>query len=442
MKLGSRPRLVVAIAVVVIGSVVGPTVLANLEGYEISVEGSIDVPDRTIDPDEVPGNYTISAIGIVEPGKDIRVTVDGPAGEVYDIQLRGEDQQIKKAEYVQEGQTEAAFTTGDLPPGVYFVVVDPESSDEWAGIHPIVVEGYEVKGAWGALPESTEAGSEITVAASMGQRSESDQLLAEDTPADVVIKEVSGEAYQRISLSPSDGDYSRTTFSFTKTITLDVSPGEYNVYVAARGTGTINGENAPVGVNSSAGTIRVTGPSTPTPAPTPTPTSTPTPTDTPTPTPSPTTLPPTEPPTATTLPPTDPDTPTEPPDTPMEPRDTPTEPPDTPTEPPTTEPPTTEPPTEPRDTLTGPPDTPTEPPDTPTDVVVTPPPIDTAEETPTLARPSTDTPTDDVVITPGSGTDGTDGTDDPTVTGGQPGFTLLGTIVVILFLVGAWLRRS
>jgi hypothetical protein len=54
----------------------------------------------------------------------------------------------------------------------------------------------------------------------------------------------------------------------------------------------------------------------------------------------------------------------------------------------------------------------------------------------------TPTGTPDAVITPGDpGTEGTNGTDDQTTTDGQPGFTLLGTLAVILFLVAGRRRQ-
>jgi MYXO-CTERM domain-containing protein len=80
---------------------------------------------------------------------------------------------------------------------------------------------------------------------------------------------------------------------------------------------------------------------------------------------------------------------------------------------------------------------------TPTDVIVTPPPLDPPNETATLARPSTDTPTSDAIITPGAPeTDDRNASDEPTVTGGQPGFTALGALAVLLLFLAVGRRRS
>ena len=428
----SRTFLVVAIAALVVGGVVGPGVLADSNDYEITVEGSLSIPEQKVNPEEVPGKFTVSSVKVVNPGEEFTAEIDAPSGESYRVQLRNPDGTNLDTSLGKTGDSTIKVATGsssdnpyrldgDLSPGMYFIAIYGDDGN-YKDIHPVLIEEYDVAVEWENVPTEGQSGAEISVTANVTRIAYGGQSISY---VDIVVTDGENFHNQSISLTP---DYTSQYRVYSGSVTLDsdsLPPGDdYSVYVVARGSEKIKDLAVPVGVSERrAFSITEQPTATPTPVPTPTPTPTPTPppetpTPTPTPTPPPETPTPTPPPetptpTPTPTPPPETPTPTPPPETPTPtltptpppetPTPTPTPPPKTPTPTPTPDPPTptpTPPPETPTPTPTPPPETPTAtptpPPETPTPTPTPTPPPETPTPTPTPTPPpptSAPTPT-------------------------------------------------
>jgi len=93
----TRPRFFLVLGVaLVIGSLwIGASIVSSDSAYSISVTDpdTVDIPERTVDPDEITGSFTVSRLVAVQKGQSFTVDVSAPAGAEYDLQLR--DDQIQ-----------------------------------------------------------------------------------------------------------------------------------------------------------------------------------------------------------------------------------------------------------------------------------------------------------------------------------------------------------
>ena len=381
-----RPRraLLATLALLVVGSVLMPAVLADTHDYRISVDGSVPVPEQTkrVDESGVEGEFTFDAIKAVDPGEEFTARVDGvPSGDAYSLQVHRftDDGNLRtQRNYGMTGNDETTVEAPDTP-GLYFLSAN---TDNFESLYPFIVQNYNVDVDWEEVPSAAESGSKIDVSATVTLRGKTVASRIEDVEV-VIANEgtLHNETIPRVDVAED-----RRSFTYSGEVTVDeevLSPGDdYSLYVAARGPDTLEGLRIPVGISEQRA-FEVTEPttSTPTPSTTQTPTSSVTPTST----------------ASTTQTPTDPVTPTS---TPGSSTQTATVP----------ETPTT---TEYTGTL--------------------------RPQTGTLAPGDNTTPTETGgIITPGAPE--TESTDEETVTGGQPGFIVVATLLVLLFV--AVLYRS
>jgi hypothetical protein len=376
-----RPRraLLATLALLVVGSVLMPAVLADTHDYRISVDGSVPIPEQTkrIDESGVEGEFTFDAIKAADPGEEFTARVDGvPSGEGYNLRVSrftdGGELRIQRS-YAMTGNDETTVEAPDTP-GVYFLSAN---TDNYESLYPFIVQEYDVDVDWGTVPDAAEVGSEVSVSAEI-TRSANPAERQQIKYVDVVI--ANEETLHNETLRPTEE--SKRSFTVSGSITVEEtsltpSGGPYALYVAARGPDTLEGLRIPVGISEQRA-FEVTEPTTSTPTPS-------------------TTLTPTA---TSTRTPTDPVTPTSPPESSTQ-------------------------------TATVP-ETPTTTDDTGTLPTLRP-------RNGTLVPGDNTTPTETGgIITPGAPETG--GTDEETVTGGQPGFIVLATLLVLLFV--AVLYRS
>ncbi|WP_155120590.1 FixH family protein [Haloprofundus marisrubri] len=202
----------------------GTVVLADNPDYSISVENSVDVPDRTLTLQGT--DYDVSEIGSVEPGEDIVVNADGPDGESYRVLLYNSEQQSEYRSDLQSGSSTVSFDTGPLTPGSYLALVyGPQGDIEQ--VQPVVVNGYDVSQS---VPESTTAGESTEVTIEVSPREDAPEM--NEVEVAVVAQ---GEATQRVTAT-KDGD------QYVASVTFD-SSGTYELYTTVRGTDTYNDRN-------------------------------------------------------------------------------------------------------------------------------------------------------------------------------------------------------
>jgi hypothetical protein len=378
MDVRSRRALLATLALLMVGSVLMPAVLADSHEYRISVDDSVPIPEQTkqIDESGVEGEFSFSAIKAVDPGERFTARVDGvPGGDAYSLRVERftDDGSLRiQGNNAMTGNDEATVGAPDTP-GLYFLSA---YTDNYESLYPFIVEEYDVGVDWGTVPDAAEVGSEISVSAEI-TRSTNPADRQQIKYVDVVIANEETLHNETLRLT----EHSETSFTVSGSVTIEegsLSPdnGPYSMYVAARGPDTVEGLRIPVGISEQR-VLDVTEPTTPTPTPSATPTQPSTSASTSSATPTATTEPEAQ--TATV------------------------------------------------------PETPTATDDTGTLPTLRPP-------SETLVPKDDSTPTETGgIITPGAPE--TDGTDDETVTGGQPGFIIVATLLALLFVTMLYRNR-
>jgi len=197
--------------------------------YDISIAGSVDTPDRVVTLEGT--DYTVSAIGVVDPGEPIQVSVDAPADTTYDLYLYNEEKQ--QEDRIDDAGASATFD-GNYPAGSYVVGVYADGNFE--AVHPVVVRSYDVTLE---TPASAETGETVEFTADVENVAGTEQDL--DTVQIVVSKD--GDEQVLTATKSADGTYTATT-------TLSET-GEYLVYANARSADSVNGQKELIGVSRS-----------------------------------------------------------------------------------------------------------------------------------------------------------------------------------------------
>ncbi|WP_049980129.1 hypothetical protein [Halolamina rubra] len=197
--------------------------------YDLAIDGSVDTPDRVV---TLEGNeYTVSAIGVVDPGEPIQVSVEAPTNTEYDLYLYNDDR--RSEDRINDAGTSETFD-GDYPSGSYMVAIYADGN--FITVHPVVVRSYDVTID---APATAEAGEEIELSVSVEN--------VQGTPTDLegvqIVLSNNGEAETLTATETGDGTYTATT-------TLSET-GDYLVYANARGSDTVDGEHELVGVSQS-----------------------------------------------------------------------------------------------------------------------------------------------------------------------------------------------
>ena len=228
-----RPVLVTAalgvVAVSLLLTAVTSPVVADTE-YEISVEGSVDTPTRTVELEGA--TYNVSAIGKAESGESIDVTVQAPdPDQDYDVYLYNSDRQIVEGES-GEGNDTVTFDLTDLDAGTYVFAVQERGANQV--IHPFIIKGFDTTID---APTSATVGDDVTVEVTTDQLSDN----ATNDRVEVVI--AGDEQLTRTTATGSDDTYTATID------TGGLDPGSYRVYANVRGEEVVFDERVIFGVS-------------------------------------------------------------------------------------------------------------------------------------------------------------------------------------------------
>ena len=228
-----RPVLVTAalgvVAVSLLLTAVTSPVVADTE-YEISVEGSVDTPTRTVELEGA--TYNVSAIGKAESGESIDVTVQAPdPDQDYDVYLYNSDRQIVEGES-GEGNDTVTFDLTDLDAGTYVFAVQERGANQV--IHPFIIKGFDTTID---APTSATVGDDVTVEVTTDQ-------LSDNATNDRVEVVIAGDAQLTRTTATGNDD------TYTATIdTGGLDPGSYRVYANVRGEEVVFDERVIFGVS-------------------------------------------------------------------------------------------------------------------------------------------------------------------------------------------------
>lgn len=251
MDTRSRRVFVAALVLTVAVGVITPATVADSHEYRISVNDSVPIPEQTREIDEsgIEGEFVFTGIRAVDPGEEFTAEVSGiPDRESPTLNLKefvdGETLRDRDFEYL-DGDGRATFSAPE-DPGLYFLAVDTGTLES---LYPIIVQEYNVDVDWDTVPDSAKSGTEISVSAEI-TRSANPEDRTRVRYVDIVIANDEGIHSEAIPVV----DGSETSFTVSGSITVDedlLSPDDspYSVYVAARGSETLEGLRVPVGVS-------------------------------------------------------------------------------------------------------------------------------------------------------------------------------------------------
>ncbi|WP_311173111.1 hypothetical protein [Halobellus ordinarius] len=210
------------------GTGVVPTV-SGQSSFTISVDGAVDVPERTV---EFQGSsYQITAIAKADPGETIDVSVDAPSGEEYDLYIYNDEQRIEDNRR-GTGEESFQFSLDGYTAGSYTIALQYDGSFE--KVHPLVVRGYAV---------SVDAPAAATVDSTINVSVDASKLRGDDLERiDVAV----ANDDDRVSTTADHQSGS----TYTANISLDGLPaGDYDVFATVRGPDDAFGEDEALGLN-------------------------------------------------------------------------------------------------------------------------------------------------------------------------------------------------
>jgi hypothetical protein len=208
------------------------TVSAQADEYDISIDSSIDTPDRTVTFDGQ--SYGVTAVKQADPGDSISVTADAPEENFVEVYIYNSDRQIVDSKEIEAGSSRPATVSFDLSgysSGSYVVALSYDG--EIRAVHPLIVRAYDVSIT---APNEAPANEQITLSSNISQ-------IRPGTKSGVEFVILSDADTLRINASEIDGIYEATTdFS-------SLSPDDYSVYATVRGSEEIAGNDVRLGLS-------------------------------------------------------------------------------------------------------------------------------------------------------------------------------------------------
>lgn len=223
---GSTTVLVVAC---VLGGLLTVGGVAGVQGYDLSVAGSVDTPDRTIPVDG--HQFTVTEVASVAPNGTLAVDVAAPDDGEYELLLYDSDRRIVTSVDAHANGSHEIQTDG-LEPGSYLLVL---RDDEVRAVHPVVVDGYAVDVD---APDAAQTGTSTRVVVSV------DGVQSSGEPHRVTVVASNGEeTVSAVAEREADGRY------VAALDLADVPPGEYAVLASVHGEEEVHGRQEPLGLS-------------------------------------------------------------------------------------------------------------------------------------------------------------------------------------------------
>lgn len=225
--------LVLALALL-FGLVVGVSSVVADDEYDLAVTepSPVEIPDRTTTFDST--DYTITAISRAQSGTSVTVeTTVNNSGERHVVSLYNGDRNIVTSNQ-GTGNSTMEFDTDGLEAGSYMFALDVDG--EITKIHPLVIPAFTV--SIDDAPSSTVKGDNATVEAAVSRIEDEKSIDS----VEVVIADDGTET--RLEMDSVGSETYRKNVS-----TDEFSTGDYRVYVAVRGTETVEGSKELIGVS-------------------------------------------------------------------------------------------------------------------------------------------------------------------------------------------------
>lgn len=198
--------------------------------YEISVENSIDTPDRnvTVDGDR----YRVTSIARVESGDSATVSVTAPDDAEYDLYLYNSDRQVV-ATSGESGGTSWTLDSSDYAPGSYVVAVYG-SDGRYKAVQSLVFSAYDVRVD---APETLGDGSASTVGVELSS------VAGSENVSSVEAVFANNETTRRIEATNAGNG------AYEARLPADLPQGEYRLYAVVRGEEGYEGRTELLGIS-------------------------------------------------------------------------------------------------------------------------------------------------------------------------------------------------
>jgi len=222
------PRRWVVLTLALLLVVVGPTVLAG-PGETLTVEDSVDIPDRTATYDGE--EYAITAVKRAGPGDTIRVSVTVVDDDPYRVHVRNADDDLVESSNRLTENTTVEFNLTEYESGTYLVGLNQDG--RYRAIQPLLVRGYAVSAS---VPDEAEAGGTLDVSGEVS--------YLRGNESEVVQVVVGNDTTAVRTNATRDGD------TFKATVPLDeFDAGTYAAYAVVQGPDEAFGEPEILGVS-------------------------------------------------------------------------------------------------------------------------------------------------------------------------------------------------
>lgn len=225
----------VIIILVVVGGVVAGVSAELSNDHSISIEGSMDIPDRTVETEW--GEATISEIGKEQRGDSLDVSTNAPTNDSYVLSIVNSQETILRSEG-GTGDVDKTFgltgTAGE--PGTYVVAMTKDGGDEAEAVEPFIVEGYDVE----QQATDISKGEELTVSVTLTKiesRVESPQVVNVTLTGNNELRAVEAAKIDELQYE--------ATFE-----TGSLSTGNYEVFTGVEGSDSIYGVDELIGLSS------------------------------------------------------------------------------------------------------------------------------------------------------------------------------------------------
>lgn len=200
--------------------------------YAVSTGSEIDTPTRTV---EVEGSqYTMSSVATATVDGSVAISVQVPSDTSYVLDIYNDDEQaVVDTHSGYESQTESIDLSG-VEPGTYAITLKNDGNVE--AVKPLVVEGVSVSLS---VPSEIDATDSLTVTV------ETASIDGETEPQNVEVAVWNGDETIRVDATDTgSGTYEATV--------EELAAGDYQVYAAAQGSGTVMGEPNAIGISDGA----------------------------------------------------------------------------------------------------------------------------------------------------------------------------------------------
>jgi len=216
--------------------------MAEQQNFTLEMDSSVAVPEETISPDEVDGEYRITQVGLSLPGESITVDITPPDEQFYVVYLRNQngDPVDDPIQNLEGEQTVTLDATGE-PAGSYVITVGSDADPD--NILPVAIEAYQVESATlnGESLDGSELKSSDTGTVEVSLTEYEDRNIDEVELS--AWQEGVGEV-ESVTLSETDQN-----LVFSGSIS-GLDPDTYNIQFRIRGGDTVdNGEPELIGLS-------------------------------------------------------------------------------------------------------------------------------------------------------------------------------------------------